>query len=429
MGHYMIAEFNSAMKRWAALVASGAMLIAPLAVSNAVEPATQSASTGPSLRATSGPRQEQDAAVALTSDIQDAHAQRLDDEVIQKLYKPVLIKFDGCGISEWTGELGKAAGVNIIVYGKVLEAAGVRKDASVGLIMHEAAPAGQVLARALHDLSGGNGKISYAVDHGAVVISTVEDLANLTVTRIYEDADLAGRPDADNLQSLVSAVVDPTSWRENGGQVGVVRQFQDKLLVIQTVQNHAEIERLLAFLRAKSGKAAASGAGGAAAEARAKGGDLDVIIATLSAELGPNHPRVKVFEKERANQFARVQAELKDRTKAHIEQMLIAVRIYEHEHQRMPVRGFEDGGLTDLLNGNPHFNPRLPDLRYGFRWLAPNVARLSDVQDPAHTPMITEVGPQPDGTELVGYVDGHVAELSAAEVKAMDLSAARVEKK
>jgi hypothetical protein len=97
-------------------------------------------------------------------------------------------------------------------------------------------------------------------------------------------------------------------------------------------------------------------------------------------------------------------------------QILIAVRLYDGEHQRMP-DGLKDPELAKMLSVRWDDNPRLPYLMdgRGFQWVGPAVHRLSDIKDPAHTPLIREAAPQADGTELVGYADGHVAEVAAAD--------------
>ena len=46
--------------------------------------------------------------------------------------------------------------------------------------------------------------------------------------------------------------------------------------------------------------------------------------------------------------------------------------------------------------------------------------RLADIKDPAHTPIFSEVTPQPDGKMLVAYADGHVGEVMGDEVKALE---------
>lgn len=197
------------------------------------------------------------ASADLTAAVQDPDAQRLDEESARKLLKPVQVSFRAGDkarpISQWTQDVAKAVGVNVIVQGRALEEAGIAVDTPVGLSLQEPAPAAQVLTWALRDLGGSGVRVGYTIDHGAVVVSTADHLSELAVTRVYDVSDLATPtgPGSD-LPGLLVNVIDPPSWRDNGGVAGVVLQFRDKLVVTQSQQNHADVARLLTLLRAKA---------------------------------------------------------------------------------------------------------------------------------------------------------------------------------
>jgi len=49
-----------------------------------------------------------------------------------------------------------------------------------------------------------------------------------------------------NAMKLIREAVDPTSWRAAGGEVGSIREFNERLVITQTPANHAKIEALFA---------------------------------------------------------------------------------------------------------------------------------------------------------------------------------------
>ena len=53
----------------------------------------------------------------------------------------------------------------------------------------------------------------------------------------------------DMLIRLVQECVDSESWRDNGGQVGTIREFGGLLVVNQLPENQRQVERVLANLR------------------------------------------------------------------------------------------------------------------------------------------------------------------------------------
>lgn len=66
----------------------------------------------------------------------------------------------------------------------------------------------------------------------------------------------APRPGAhEPLTTLLTDLVDPNSWAENGGDLGLIRTFDSLLVIRQTPQNHDQIEQLLAEIRKTAGPA------------------------------------------------------------------------------------------------------------------------------------------------------------------------------
>jgi type II secretory pathway component GspD/PulD (secretin) len=65
----------------------------------------------------------------------------------------------------------------------------------------------------------------------------------------------ASRIDAvDSFLKLVQDTIDPTSWRNNGGTIGAIRELSGNLIVTQTAENHRDIASLLKQLRETHGR-------------------------------------------------------------------------------------------------------------------------------------------------------------------------------
>jgi hypothetical protein len=184
--------------------------------------------------------------------------------------------------------------------------------------------------------------------------------------------------------------------------------------VTQNQQNHADVARLLTLLRAKA--AANPGAmGPAPAFGTTQPAQADNVSRLLD-QYGPNHPAVVAARREQA----RAVDQLKEQSAEHMRQLLVAVKIYDRVHKVLPPR-LGQAELQNLLTMRVEENPRLPFLSAGYEWVGPEdprFPRLADIKDPAHTPLIRETAPQPDGSLLVGYADGHVAEVTAEQLKA-----------
>jgi hypothetical protein len=166
--------------------------------------------------------------------------------------------------------LSEITGANFYVDWRALEAAGIDSHATVTLDL-QGVPVTVVLKTALTDLGGGNSgniMLAYRIDDGVVKISTADELAKETCTRIYdvrdliEEAVLHGRviPNAkvgetteqeatDALARLLEEAVDPVSWRDNGGMSGGLRAFAGRLIVTQIPENQEQVLGLLTALR------------------------------------------------------------------------------------------------------------------------------------------------------------------------------------
>ena len=77
-------------------------------------------------------------------------------------------------------------------------------------------------------------------------------LVLLPTTSEEESRKLLNHDDAvTELKKLITENIDPGSWIDNGGKVGTYHYFGGKLVIVQTEDNHAKIEEILADLRRK----------------------------------------------------------------------------------------------------------------------------------------------------------------------------------
>jgi hypothetical protein len=164
-------------------------------------------------------------------------------------------------------------GVNLWVDGEALGAAGFRLDRTVKV---EFATGGVTPAAALDRLIKAFGHpdepgLAYMLRDVTCVVTTRDAATRAPLTRLYAVADVLpvmepaapvvpsrGQPPpstpVDRLIDTIQNTVDPESWREAGGSAGSAREAAGSLIITQTLQNHAEIARLLAGLRANRAK-------------------------------------------------------------------------------------------------------------------------------------------------------------------------------
>jgi hypothetical protein len=132
---------------------------------------------------------------------------------------------------------------------------------------------GVTLALALRELihraeAAANVPLDLTVDDEGdiVVISTRDDLARNTATRVYDVRDLAGSwmrlpggsgaalpapapAEAAALVRQIEAAIDPASWQARGGKVGAVKYLSGQLIVTQTELNQRRLALYLHQLR------------------------------------------------------------------------------------------------------------------------------------------------------------------------------------
>jgi beta-lactamase regulating signal transducer with metallopeptidase domain len=178
------------------------------------------------------------------------------------------VKFDAVGFSDVIDFLRDVTGANVYVNWRTLEAAGVSKNVPVSIRLRDVTFA-KALRTILED-AGGEVALDYSVDDGTLTISTREDLSRNVTIRVYDVTDLISRgadgrilddaqqsKEAEQLIQLIKNTIGSDEWKDNGGAVGSIVAFNQKLTVTTTETRHREIAVLLAELTAGAPKDAA----------------------------------------------------------------------------------------------------------------------------------------------------------------------------
>ena len=184
-------------------------------------------------------------------------------------------------LKEVIASLQKQTKANLVVHWHVLEAAGIEDTVPITLKLGQL-PVGRVLEIVGELAGGGTVKMGYEVDRGVITFSTEEDLErdggelriydvrDLVVADMKRQAPTGGGTDCfpatqpqtlfgdgghgyqiavDNLKQIVMHTVDPESWRDAGGTLGSMFDFNGRLLITQTPENHTAITKLLELIR------------------------------------------------------------------------------------------------------------------------------------------------------------------------------------
>jgi beta-lactamase regulating signal transducer with metallopeptidase domain len=165
------------------------------------------------------------------------------------------LRASGMEFTDVIDAIRDATGQNIFVNWRALKLAKVKRELPVtvdlsGLTLAEA------LQKLLTEVGGTHVRLGYTVDDGVVTISTVDDLARNTLTRVY-DIRKAIKGDGSREQDVAAVVrrirgIDPLSWRDDdvvagaagprGSRgTGAIRELQGQLIVTQTHDVHRRI--------------------------------------------------------------------------------------------------------------------------------------------------------------------------------------------
>lgn len=220
---------------------------------------------------------------AVTADTADAAARTpgtdtrtaaADAAVRERLQKDVgQLTYNSTPLGQVLDELSKAAGAPVRVDWQALAAAGIDRNATVTARVR-ASTLAKALDVILLTVGDGKAEIGFAVEQGAIRVSTRNELEGPPVTRVYEVRDLitvppdaapAGdpppEPDPDALPpgtaarrrkvtadviELIMDTVDPDSWSKGGA---TIREHGGQLIVRANEVNQVQIAALLGQLR------------------------------------------------------------------------------------------------------------------------------------------------------------------------------------
>jgi len=239
--------------------AAAIVLMSVLRPAGAFAP-TSAAPTEPAVREVTSDRAA--VAEALGADDRSRATRAVDEAVRKKLAAPIpAVAHVNAPLDKVLDSWASAAGVNLHVQWRALEAAGINKDAPITINLRGVA-AEQVLRRVLEDVGGGNIKLEYRVDEGVVDVSTAEEMAHYRVTRIYDVRDLlvaslaqdrklhgtgAEQTDQDVAVALVTMIEQSIGPTWDGPQT--IGYFAGRLIVNKPQAEQDRILQLLTALR------------------------------------------------------------------------------------------------------------------------------------------------------------------------------------
>jgi hypothetical protein len=181
-----------------------------------------------------------------------------DDAVLDRIVPELRLEARPT-VEEAIQVIARTAPCNISVNWRSLEAAGAGREA---LVPPAYGPYRNITVRQAlsHLWKGKDLAIGFSVQDNVIVIDTQDNLAKDTLTLIYNVRDLLAamvsskeyatdQESADALSKMLTDFISSDSWRDNGGNVGSVREMMGLLIITQTPDNHRKIEALLDLLR------------------------------------------------------------------------------------------------------------------------------------------------------------------------------------
>jgi hypothetical protein len=182
-----------------------------------------------------------------------------------QLERPVSVSFTAAPLEKVLEGIAQQMKAPIHVQWRALETLGIERGMAVTVDLQNV-PARVALTATLRSIDTAN--VGHEIADARVTVSTREDLdsARFQAVRVYDVRDLITPTgfshlpgemlwsmranQVTNLTDTIKAVVAPDTWRDNGGVIGSIREFNGLLIVNQAKDNHQEIERFLQQLRA-----------------------------------------------------------------------------------------------------------------------------------------------------------------------------------
>ena len=158
------------------------------------------------------------------------------------------VRYDGLALSDVIEDLRDSSVSNIFVNWPALQAAGVRRDVPVTLVLGRQTLRDRLVA-VLRAVGGDHVVLDATVDADVISVSTADDLSKNVLTRVYDVRRLVRREHPkEDVAAVIRRVrgIDPMSWRAVGGSVGDVKELSGQLIVTHTRRVHDQIEEILA---------------------------------------------------------------------------------------------------------------------------------------------------------------------------------------
>ena len=176
-------------------------------------------------------------------------AGRSERRIAAALSRPVKGDYDAQPWHEVIADLARQHDIPLLINGRKLEEAGV--DWLQPTTVHVD---GATLESALHQILD-DPYLTFEVRHGLLIVTTLEDAESpdhmpLMAHPVHDLVNWPALPDYDALIDLIETTIAPESWNDVGGP-GATREFDGWLIFYQRADIHAQIERLLADLRAR----------------------------------------------------------------------------------------------------------------------------------------------------------------------------------
>jgi len=175
-------------------------------------------------------------------------------EACEKALETVLpqLHFDEMELASVVEYFRVETNANILVNWVALENVGVDRDTPVTIQLDDVTF--RRALKAVLSTVGGVVPLGFAVIDDAIWISTEDDLATRTFTKVHDVRDVFdGDPPQEQVVELMDCIrttIAPDTWIVNGGLLGSLRCLGATTVVVaQTYDNHRAVEALLAKLR------------------------------------------------------------------------------------------------------------------------------------------------------------------------------------
>jgi hypothetical protein len=175
----------------------------------------------------------------------DAQANAAAEAILER-HLPEL-HFNATKFPDVSDFLRDVTGANLFVDWTALESAGISRDAPVTAKLRDV-KFSTALDLVLQSVSV-NVEVVYTIQSGVITLTTADRAAQRIVVKTYDVSALANTgPGVDALRLMIMNNIDAASWRSNGGSVGAISIFKDKLIVTHDALTQRKIDTLLRSL-------------------------------------------------------------------------------------------------------------------------------------------------------------------------------------